>query len=176
MRKVLKDAQVIADKEQRQEFQYRHAMHADESVRGRSVSDDVKLANAFIRANLTASRRLLEAATGRREGERITTHDLEAALTGRNRAVALKAMEFAGAAVHVTQDSTSPAHRGMQVFRTIEAMDHVYAENQYPASGSNDERHLLGATLGPISDVLEGKIRDVYLDARGEYVASDRSQ
>jgi RHS repeat-associated protein len=176
MRKVLKDAQVIADKEQRQEFQYRHAMHADESVRGRSVSDDVKLANAFIRANLTASRRLLEVATGRREGERITTHDLEAALTGRNRAVALKAMEFAGAAVHVTQDSTSPAHRGMQVFRTIEAMDHVYAENQYPASGSNDERHLLGATLGPISDVLEGKIRDVYLDARGEYVANDRSQ
>jgi hypothetical protein len=118
-RQILRQAQVLADRDQTYEHQYRHAMRdgrLDGSGKPRQTLEQARqLANDYVRECFQVAIRL----------EKMGKHN--------------SAMERLGAAIHTLQDSTSPAHRGFQPWGGPAAQSktgHVTSERNYPGDDS----------------------------------------
>jgi hypothetical protein len=133
----------------------------------RSFAQDVKAANRYISDRLREARGLLEAATGRGAGERISIADVNARASDQR---VVQAFEKMGLAVHITQDATSPSHEGGQSF--VFLSPHCFLENHYPNDFAR-QVELRAATRQPVLDVLEGTIREAYLDSQMRYAPGD---
>ena len=111
-RKILRDQQVVADKDQSIEGSFKHAMRAP----NQTVNEARRLANQFIRVEIRAAQ-CLESQGEHRE-----------------------AFIRLGNAIHALQDATSPAHIGFQIWRgtghLIDAKKHTDRENYDPGQNS----------------------------------------